>query len=80
MFASDTFLSAGNITNILRQVSINATTIVGMTLVMLYIPAWVLLERTPFGRCVYAIAWWGRSLRADGREGRDHPARHLHWT
>jgi len=34
-FASDTFLSAGNITNILRQVSINAIIAVGMTLVIL---------------------------------------------
>ena len=34
-FASDTFLSSGNITNILRQVSINAIIAAGMTLVIL---------------------------------------------
>jgi len=34
-FASDTFLSIGNITNILRQVSINAIIAVGMTMVIL---------------------------------------------
>ncbi len=34
-FASDAFLSAGNITYILRQVSINAIIAVGMTLVIL---------------------------------------------
>ncbi|MGI3775901.1 MAG: ABC transporter permease [Janthinobacterium lividum] len=34
-FASDTFLSAGNVTNILRQVSINAIIAIGMTLVIL---------------------------------------------
>ncbi|MGI4977577.1 MAG: ABC transporter permease [Janthinobacterium lividum] len=34
-FSSDTFLSAGNVTNILRQVSINAIIAIGMTLVIL---------------------------------------------
>ncbi len=34
-FASDTFLSVGNVTNILRQVSINAIIAIGMTLVIL---------------------------------------------
>ncbi len=35
VFASDSFLSIGNVTNILRQVSINALIAVGMTLVIL---------------------------------------------
>ncbi len=35
VFASDSFLSVGNVTNILRQVSINALIAVGMTLVIL---------------------------------------------